>query len=454
MLRNSRKRSKSPFIIFVLLIIVICVFIFTSYDSKGPSIILAKDVVYSNLSQPIYVDIKDDKSISKVSVVLNQGKKSEVLIDKKLANTTTLALKIDLPKKLFEGGSDTFYLTIKADDSSWRNLFLGNSAKAVIKIIIDKQAPYVDIISNSYRIEQGGAAAVVFKAADKNLSELYIQTKAGRIFKVSPYLKKGYYAALIAWDIKQPVFRAYVIAKDKAGNTTKRYIPYFLREKKYRISHIKLKDRFLNGKIQELANIYAPKNNNFNSLEKFRFINEDLRGQNEALIYKLTSSVSTPAGKNFIIYPFHPLKHAAQVAGYGDHRYFTYDNIEISQSYHMGLDLASTGEAPIYASNAGTVVFASQNGIYGLNIIIDHGFGLYSIYGHCSSSRVKSGDKVRAGEIIAHTGKSGLALGDHVHFGILIGSVEVRPQLFEDKQWINTFIMKVLDSAKKIILSE
>ena len=108
----------------------------------------------------------------------------------------------------------------------------------------------------------------------------------------------------------------------------------------------------------------------------------------------------------------------------------------------------------IYASLDGKVVFAEENGIYGINILIDHGYGIYSLYGHCSSKLVAQGDEVKAGEIIAKTGTSGLALGDHLHFGILIQGVEVRPEQFQDEKWLQTYIMSVLNEGRKVILRE
>ena len=97
---------------------------------------------------------------------------------------------------------------------------------------------------------------------------------------------------------------------------------------------------------------------------------------------------------------FTRLEMGKKVADFADHRFYTYNNEQVSESWHMGIDFASVASAPIIASNAGRVVLASENGIYGLNIVIDHGFGLYSLYGHCSSAKVKEGDMVAAGDQI------------------------------------------------------
>ena len=153
----------------------------------------------------------------------------------------------------------------------------------------------------------------------------------------------------------------------------------------------------------------------------------------------------------FKVNKFYPLKNGKAVASYGDHRFYTFENKDVSESWHMGIDLASTQRANIVASNDGTVEFAEDNGIYGNNILINHGFGLFSLYGHCSDMAVKAGDFVKAGDVIGSTGVSGLALGDHLHFGILVQGEEVRPEEWMDNGWMKDNVTSVLEAAKKMI---
>jgi murein DD-endopeptidase MepM/ murein hydrolase activator NlpD len=107
--------------------------------------------------------------------------------------------------------------------------------------------------------------------------------------------------------------------------------------------------------------------------------------------------------------------------------------------------------ADIVSSNPGKVVFADENGIYGNMPMIDHGLGLYTLYGHCSQILVKEGDEVDAGEVIAKTGMTGLALGDHLHFGMVIQGIEVRPVEWFDQKWITKFVDNVFKEADRII---
>ena len=147
----------------------------------------------------------------------------------------------------------------------------------------------------------------------------------------------------------------------------------------------------------------------------------------------------------------YPLKNAQVIAHFGDHRKYYYKGKFISEAYHLGLDLASNSMAEIKPRNGGEVVYSDFNGLYGNMPVVNHGLGLYTIYGHCSSVNVTSGDEVTKGETIAHTGKSGYAMGDHLHFGVLVQGIEVRPQEWMDKQWIKLNITNVIKSAKAII---
>jgi murein DD-endopeptidase MepM/ murein hydrolase activator NlpD len=129
------------------------------------------------------------------------------------------------------------------------------------------------------------------------------------------------------------------------------------------------------------------------------------------------------------------------MAVYGDERTYLYDDKEISRSVHLGFDLASFSNAPVEAANTGIVRFADDLSIYGNTVIIDHGLGLMSLYGHLSTIVVKEGQAIKKGDIIAKTGATGLAGGDHLHFGILIHGYEVSPLYWWDAKWIKTSVL-------------
>jgi murein DD-endopeptidase MepM/ murein hydrolase activator NlpD len=96
-------------------------------------------------------------------------------------------------------------------------------------------------------------------------------------------------------------------------------------------------------------------------------------------------------------------------------------------SHHEGIDIDGSDGDRIRAAASGTVAFAGSNGDYGRTVIIDHGDGLRTLYGHASKLLVKEGDEVHAGDVIAAVGHSGNARGSHLHFEVRRDGRPVNP---------------------------
>ena len=84
-------------------------------------------------------------------------------------------------------------------------------------------------------------------------------------------------------------------------------------------------------------------------------------------------------------------------------------------------------------------------GIYGNCVVIDHGFGLQTIYGHLSEFLVKKGDMVKKGQIIGKTGSTGLAGGDHLHFTMQVDGVQVNAVEWWDPHWVKDRILSKME---------
>ena len=452
-MRRKKRGLLYVWIGFIVLLGGVGYYIYNSsyFERESPKIGIAKKI-YWNLKEPLQLVLQDNSGIKSYSVTMSSGSKKVTLDKHELTNPkkeVVLRLKapidMDFPKK--HARIDI----VVRDKSLWK--FTGNSTTKSVDVVIDKKRPNLYLVTNSYAIAKGGSALVVFHCSDENLQDFYIQTNFGKKFLAAPFYKKNFYIALIAWPVMQERFRADIVAFDKAGNRAKVHIPLYWKKRKYKRSVIKLTKKFLEGKVAILAEEY-PETAGMSLLEKFKFVNETLRKRNEDLIHKLSSVVPQKRVQNVSIKPFYPLKNGARVASFGTHRFYYYNGKFVSDSYHLGLDLASVRHAPIKASNKGIVKFASNNGIYGNMPLVSHGLGLYTLYGHCSTLFVKKDDRVQRGQVIAKTGKTGLALGDHLHFGVLVQGVEVRPQEWMDKKWIRDNITTIIHDAKKIIDSE
>lgn len=103
--------------------------------------------------------------------------------------------------------------------------------------------------------------------------------------------------------------------------------------------------------------------------------------------------------------------------------------------FHYGIDVGAACNAPIYAANSGTVVFAGASSGYGNLIEIDHGSGIHTRYGHMYNDGVlvKVGDQVSAGQQIGKVGSNGNSTGCHLHFEVLMNGQHVDPKAFLDK---------------------
>ncbi len=451
-----RRKNNSSSILFLIIfggIIGGVVYLYNSamFERNLPEVSVNTSE-YWNLKEPIDISIEDDSGIKYYEVKMVSSEGEKVLSQEAmLVPQKKLELKVDYPKMSYGIKDKNVKIIVSAVDASKWDFFAGNSIRVEKNFIVDKRKPMVSLITNSYGIYPGGSALVIFKAKDENLKDMYIEVNKDKRFKVQPFYQEDHYASLVAWPVTEKKFDARIVVEDLAGNTMRVHIPYYHKSKSYRTSKIKLSDRFLKGKIAELAYEFPETQGIEDSLEQFKIINEDVRANNEKIIHTITSKTSDQMINNFSIKPFYPLKNAAKVASFGDHRLYYYKNEKVSESYHLGLDLASVKMGKIQTQNHGITVFAEENGIYGNLPIIHHGMGLYTIYGHCSSLKVAPGDAVRPKQHIANSGKSGYAMGDHLHFGVLVQGVEVRPEEWMDQDWIRLNITEVMKNAKKLI---
>jgi murein DD-endopeptidase MepM/ murein hydrolase activator NlpD len=138
--------------------------------------------------------------------------------------------------------------------------------------------------------------------------------------------------------------------------------------------------------------------------------------------------------------PFLQLSNSQMESEFADVRSYIYNGKKVDQQVHLGFDLAVTAHTPLVASNDGKVVWAAPLGIYGNCIVVDHGYGLQSIYGHLSELGVKEGDMVKRGQQMGKSGSTGLAGGDHLHFSMQVDGVQVNPVEWWDQHWIKDHI--------------
>lgn len=97
------------------------------------------------------------------------------------------------------------------------------------------------------------------------------------------------------------------------------------------------------------------------------------------------------------------------------------------KSFHQGLDLRASVGTPIHAPAAGKVAMAKDLFMTGNTVILDHGYGVFTIYAHMSKLKVKKGDEVGTNQLLGLAGKTGRASGPHLHWGAVIQKMKVNP---------------------------
>lgn len=139
------------------------------------------------------------------------------------------------------------------------------------------------------------------------------------------------------------------------------------------------------------------------------------------------------------VYQFHPdaeyfwtaLPTVAPVKGWVTSDFgFRRSPLSGRRQLHEGVDIASPFGTPVFASGDGVVTLSGRHGGLGKELVVDHGYGLATVYGHNSEVLVKEGDRVRRGQIIAKVGSTGRSTGPHLHYEVRMNGVPVDPKQF------------------------
>ena len=455
-MRRQSNISKFLFLFFILIVAIGVGFVYFSplFEKIAPKITFNNNG-YWNLKDDIKVSLFDKSGMKSFKVFFEAGNKTELIMsNNNLPKGNSLGFNIKAPT--LAPDIKEIKIVIEVYDNSMWNLLKGNRAYEEYTLRIDKNRPIARVISNSYNIRRGGSAAVVVEVRDENLEDKYITFNNNYRFELTPYLKEGYYTAIIAWPIGiefNSFERVNLVAVDKANNTTVTKVPLYIKDLAIKKDNLKISDNFINRvsiPVLQKSGYNIPNEN----IDIFVKQNEELRADNVKSIKEASvKNMSMQMQDGFNLKPFKRLKNSKKFAGFAERRSYFYNGEKIDEAWHLGIDWASIKHAPITISNSGRVIFSDYLGIYGNTIIVDHGFGVQSLYAHTSRVNVDLNQEVKENQIIANTGSTGAVFGDHLHFGVLVQGLEVNPVEWMDENWIKTRITNILDEANQEIRS-
>jgi len=239
------------------------------------------------------------------------------------------------------------------------------------------------------------------------------------------------------WDLPadtQPL----VYARNGAGTEATGHFWFKVFPKKFRVRDFDLDDKLMDKLVTSVdpTGQIAP---GPDLLSRFLKINGELRKKNNQQLYDLRLKTEEKILWNG---PF--IHYGKEEADFADVRNYIYHGKKVDQQVHLGFDLSDKQNAPVTAANDGRVVWASDLGIFGNCIVLDHGYALQSIYGHLREIDVKPGEMVKKGQKMGIAGQTGLAGGVHVHFSMQTDGVQTNPLEWWDEHWIKDRILKKL----------
>jgi murein DD-endopeptidase MepM/ murein hydrolase activator NlpD len=442
--RNPMKKLTPSLLIgaAVLLLIAAGFFILPFFEGGEPTIKLTPDIKAIGRGQTFTVTVSDQKSGLKSALVsLTQNGKTQVLASvsypEKGPSSQDIPVTIDpLATKVTDGPAT---LQITATDASFR----ANKATLVKSVYVDVMPAQIFLLNTQNHVNPGGVCVILYRTSEPVIESGVFVNET--FFKAYPITVSGkpcyvsYFAIPMDASEREPQVRAFV--KDPGQSETSANIRFILKKKRFRSDKVSLSDNFLQQKMPDFQT-EVPELRGKTLLDTFIYVNTIMRAENLKTIQAFCQQ-SQP--KALWEGTFLRMKDGSPMALYGDRRQWVFDGKEIGESLHEGIDLASTEKAPVQAANNGLIVFAGPLGIYGNAVIIDHGLGMISLYGHLSSIQVKEGQSVKLGDVIGNTGMSGLAGGDHLHFGIMVGGQFVNPIEWWDPHWIADNVKKKVE---------
>ncbi len=453
---------KAPFVLLTIFIVAIIFILVKALSTQAPSIQLAGKVKGIGQSTTLQFDVSDSKHrIKSVKVELIQGNQTFDVPTHEMsfgegpspwwkfwakAGENSTSVSAMAGRNMISGlkeGRATIHIT--ALNNSWGRFFRGGKAERTYELPVRFTPPQIEVLSQQHYVNQGGCDMVMFKVSPGTTES---GVRVGDYFfpswpvnESAPETRLCLFAYPYDVDPKTP---ARIVATDDAGNQTLANFTYQVFPKKFHSDTIQLSDEFMNRVVPPIMSQTPELEDKGDLLKNFLEINGSLRKTDAEELVKLSHETAS----HFLwTEPFLRLPSKTE-ANFADARSYVYKGQVVDHQTHLGFDLADVKHMPVQASNDGRVVHASFLGIYGNAIVIDHGCGLQSLYGHLSSIKVKAGETVKRGQEIGVSGDTGLAGGDHLHFTILLDGVPVNPVEWWDPHWIHDRIETKLESYK------
>jgi len=395
------------------------------------------------------------RGLTTVRLELVQGDKTQVLAEKRFRARPPWAFwgpHTDRAELRTDAGSEKVP-TLQAGEAVLRAVaeragtWLRHPEPVVKEITLPVRLvpPTLALLSAQHYVTQGGSEAAVYRVGAFSVRD---GVEAGEWFFPGFPLPGGgkedrFALFAVPYDVGESK-KVRLLAEDEVSNRAELAVVDRFTPRPFAHDRIVLEDTFLQKVVPEILSRTPEIKDRGNLLENFLAINRELRAQNA----KTLRDLGGRSAPHFLWKEaFLPLPGGKVMSAFADRRTYFYQDKEVDQQYHLGFDLAATRNVPVPAANDGAVVLARYFGIYGNAVVLDHGYGLMTLYGHLSSLDVTEGTEVKRGATLGRTGATGLAAGDHLHFTTLLAGLPVNPIEWWDPHWVQDRLAGKLGAA-------
>ncbi|MFN3322573.1 MAG: M23 family metallopeptidase [Bryobacteraceae bacterium] len=425
------------FVVFVSFLGLVALYV----ASSSTEVQLDPPVTALGMESPIRVKLVNPHGVRRLAAFVEQeGARHQVFDVQKPANRLTFWREDEQPLTMsFVAGKNQApalqdgkaRLIIEATSNDLR----ARTTTMVQDVDVVTRPPALTVDAAQHYINQGGAELVTFSVSG-------YWTEAGvrvgkyefRSFPLPGSQSERFSLFAFPWDVPADTVPV-VFARNPGTETTSRFW-HKVFPKRFRARDLELPDSFLEKVVNELD-----PGGSGELIDRFLRINGPMRHENNQRLADLRAQTE----ERFLWSgPFLQLANSKVESQFADTRSYIYNGRKVDQQTHLGFDLSVVKNVPVSASNDGKVILAEYLGIYGNCIVIDHGYGLQSIYAHLSQIGAKPGDMVKKGQEIGRSGATGLAGGDHLHFSMQIDGVQVNPVEWWDGHWIQDRILSKL----------
>jgi murein DD-endopeptidase MepM/ murein hydrolase activator NlpD len=438
------KKVKVIIILFVLLAVFLASLAFVS---KEPALAINPPITAIGTSTPVKIHVVAPHGVRRIVATIEQNGATYPMLDKRYpTHRVVFREHKDIIDVLFAAGKNKApalkdgkaRITIAAES----NDFLGRTARTSADIDVITTPPRVSVDGFQHYINQGGCELVTFTASGYwSEGGVRVGKYTFRSFPMPGAQSPNARFAIFAypWDLP-PGIEPQVYVRNPAGTEAHGHFWFKLFPKKFRAEDFNLTDQVMNRLVDQID-----PSSTGDLLQRFLRINGPMRRANNQTLADLRLK-----SEERVLWhgPFVQLGNSKVEAHFADVRTYIYQGKKVDEQVHLGFDLAVTQHTPVVAANDGKVLWASDLGIYGNCIVIDHGYGLQSIYGHLADFEVKVGDTVKRGQEIGKSDSTGLALGDHLHFSMQVDGVQVNPVEWWDQHWIHDRILSKLPESQ------